>query len=213
MAELRIKIPEELMYRLEHERPNYLDRKAFVCLLLATALDRPGTLGAPSAAGAPSTSSLLSSSSIKEENKTFKNNMRARELLTPRDLGENPRAKRDPYARRQLPEDAVPPELADLEDLLREFWSVKKGTRSERAWKRLCNKLRTFAPADREPALQAACNAGWADIYEPAPPRPRPGQFAAPEPAPKHPASRLFMNGRWVDEEPPVTNPLLVDGF
>ena len=211
MPELRIKIPDELLYRIEQERPNYLDRKAFVCLLLASALDRPVTLGGPSAAGTPS-SSYLSSYSI-EEDKSFKNNTRARELLTPRDMGTNPRAKRDPYSRKQLPEDAVPTELADLEDLLREFWSVKKGTRSERAWKRLCNKLRTFAPKDREPALQAACNAGWADIYEPAAPRPRGGHFGANEPEPKHPAGRLFQNGRFVDEEPPVTNPLLKGAF
>ena len=46
MPELRIKIPEELEYRLEHERPSYLDRKAFVCLLLASALDRGLTIPA-----------------------------------------------------------------------------------------------------------------------------------------------------------------------
>jgi hypothetical protein len=170
-------------------------------------LDRPITLGVTSAAGTPSNSS---NSSI-EEDKTNKTNTRARELMTPRDLETNPRAKRDPYSRKQLPEDAVPEGLADLADLLREFWSVKKGTRSERAWNRLCNKLSTFAPKDREPALQAACNAGWADIYEPVPPRARTGMFGGfgTEPEGKHPASREFRNGRFVDEETPVANQVL----
>jgi hypothetical protein len=172
-------------------------------------LDRAFTLGGPSAAGTPSKS--VNSNTVIEEDKTNKTNTRARELMTPRDMETNPRAKRDPYSRKQLPDDAVPEDLADLADLLREFWSVKKGTRSERAWKRLCNKLSTFAPKDRVPALQAACNAGWADIYEPVPPRARTGQFGAygAEPESKHPASREFRNGRFVDEEALGTNPVL----
>ena len=208
MPQLNFTIPESLLARIDAAVPEYLDRKGFLCLLIDRALDSSGTLGATSAAGAPSISSLLTSS-IEEENKTYKNNTRARELLTPRDLGTNPRARRDPYARRMLPEDAVPVELKEVEDLLREFWSVKKGTRSERAWKRLCNKLSTFAPKDRVPALQAACNAGWADIYEPAPARPRFGSPSDPLDVPKHPASRLFQNGRFVDEDGPTTNPAL----
>lgn len=211
MPQLNFTIPADLLDRIDAAKPNYLDRKGFLCLLLDQALDNAGTLGAPSAAGAPS-SSISSFCSI-EEDKTNKTNTRARELLTPRDLETNPRAKRDPYSRKQLPEDAVPAELADLDELLREFWSVKKGTRSERAWKRLCNKLSTFAPKDRVPALQAACNAGWADIYEPVPPRPRAGQFGGIEAEVRHPASREFRNGRFVDEDGPTTNPALAGLF
>jgi hypothetical protein len=209
VPQLNFMIPADLLDRIDAAKPDYLDRKGFLCLLLDQALDKPGILGATSTAGAPS--SILSISSYIEEDKTNKQNTRARELMTPRDLETNPRAKRDPYSRKQLPEDAVPAELADQAELLQEFWSVKKGTRSERAWKRLCNKLSNFAPKDREPALQAACNAGWADIYEPLPPRARTGQFGGYgiEPDSKHPASREFRNGRFVDEEPPATNPAL----
>jgi hypothetical protein len=208
VPQLNFMIPADLLDRIDEAKPDYLDRKGFLCLLLDQALDKPGTLGATSTAGAPS--SILSISSYIEEDKTNKQNTRAREQ-TPLESEASPKAKRDPYSRKQLPEDAVPPALADQAELLQEFWSVKKGTRSERAWKRLCNKLSTFAPKDREPALQAACNAGWADIYEPLPPRARTGQFGGfgIEPDTKHPASREFRNGRFVDEEPPATNPAL----
>jgi hypothetical protein len=91
----------------------------------------------------------------------------ARELTSPRDREENPRAKRDPFSRKELPADAIPPELSMQGDLLQEFWAVKKGTRSERVWKRVCGKLLGWTPEERTEALTAACNAGWGDVFEP----------------------------------------------
>ena len=80
--------------------------------------------------------------------------------------------KKDAYASKHLPDSVqVPDAIVDCDQLLREYWSVKKGTRSERVWNRLCNKLAAWTPADRRKALEAAIASGWADVYEPKPDR------------------------------------------
>ena len=100
------------------------------------------------ASGSPSTSSIT--------NKTISSNKK----------------KKDAYASKHLPESIqVPDAIVDCDQLLREYWSVKRGTRSERVWNRLCNKLATWTPADRRKALEAAIASGWADVYEPKPDR------------------------------------------
>ena len=78
--------------------------------------------------------------------------------------------KKDAYASKNLPESVqVPDAIVDCDQLLREYWSVKKGTRSESVWNRLCGKLATWTPSDRRKALEAAIASGWADVYEPKP--------------------------------------------
>ena len=75
--------------------------------------------------------------------------------------------KKDPYEKKTLGDDLIPNDLLDCDQLLREFWSVKKGVRSERVFHRVINKLREWTPAVRRSALEAAANAGWPDVYEP----------------------------------------------
>ena len=75
--------------------------------------------------------------------------------------------KKDPYEKKTLGDDLIPNDLLDCDQLLREFWSVKKGVRSERVFHRVINKLREWTPAIRRSALEAAANAGWPDVYEP----------------------------------------------
>ena len=60
MAQLNFQIPDDLLERLDAQKPEYLDRKGFLCLLIDQALDTPVTLGVQSAAGTPSTSTLTS---------------------------------------------------------------------------------------------------------------------------------------------------------
>ena len=118
------------------------------------------------------------------------------ELLTPREKGTNPRArctskrtKNDPYARKTLKPDDIPAELKHLEDLLIEFWKVKKGTRSQTRWNRLVNKLSQWDDADQRAALTAACNSGWGDVFEQ---RPQASPFRQSQPEQQHPASKVF---------------------
>jgi hypothetical protein len=63
----------------------------------------------------------------------------------------------------------VPDDLAACADLLAEFWGCKKGTRSERVFKRICNKLKQWTPEQRQEALERAIAAGWGDVFEPRP--------------------------------------------
>ena len=81
--------------------------------------------------------------------------------------------KKDAFSVKHLPDSIqVPDAIVDCDQLLREYWSVKKGTRSESVWNRICNKLGAWTPSDRRKALEAAINSGWADVYEPKPDRP-----------------------------------------
>ena len=76
-----------------------------------------------------------------------------------------------------LGDDLIPNDLLDRDQRLREFWSVKKGVRSERVFHRVINKLRED-PAVRRSAPEAAANAGWPDVYEPRQPGGRQQQQA-----------------------------------
>ena len=87
-------------------------------------------------------------------------------------------AEKDAYAKKTLGDDLIPNDLLDCDQLLREFWSVKKGVRSERVFHRVVNKLREWTPAVRRSALEAAANAGWPDVYEPRQPGGRQQQQA-----------------------------------
>jgi hypothetical protein len=86
--------------------------------------------------------------------------------------------KKDLYEKKTLGDDLIPDDLLDCDQLLREFWSVKKGVRSERVFHRVINKLREWTPAARRSALEAAANAGWPDVYEPRQAGGRPQQQA-----------------------------------
>ena len=62
VPQLNFTIPADLLDRIDAAKPNYLDRKGFLCLLLEQQLDRAGTLGLASASEASPSSSYSSSS-------------------------------------------------------------------------------------------------------------------------------------------------------
>lgn len=160
----RIEIDDQLLARVQSQCPTYLTATGFINLLVDQALDRYCTLGKPSRApqapaaegGEGFTSS--SSSSTKEEN--F-------ETLSPKSKRGVQGGKRDPYRGRVISVELVPDDLLDCQQLLPEFWSVKKGTRSESVWNRVCGKLRGWTPEQRREALERAIAGGWGDVFEP----------------------------------------------
>ena len=158
--------PELYDYILKH-KPKALTVPAFCSLLIeqlaSETLDSPITLGEPSAAGSPSNSK---SSSLEEDlsltpNKT-KTRVRVREA--------------DPYKTKAISADLVPADLLDCQQLLPEWWAVKKGVRSEGVWKRVCGKLRGWTPEQRREALERAIASGWGDVFEPPAARANSGQ-------------------------------------
>ena len=158
--------PELYDYILKH-KPKALSVPAFCSLLIEQSacepLDNTITLGEPSEAGSPSTSY----SSSKEEELTTKTNktntrVRAREA--------------DPFKAKAISADLVPVDLVDCQQLLPEFWAVKKGTRSEGVWNRVCGKLRGWTPEQRREALERAIASGWGDVFDPPAARANSGQ-------------------------------------
>ena len=81
MAQLNFQIPDDLLERLDAQKPEYLDRKGFLCLLIDQALDTPVTLGVQSAAGTPSSSISSSTLEVSKEKKERK--VRKRAEITP----------------------------------------------------------------------------------------------------------------------------------
>ena len=142
--------------------PDYLDRKGFVCLLIDQALDGRVTLAerpASEGRGASSSSSIEETTSI-EVKKT------------------KTRAKpKDPFSGRQLPDNAIPNDLLDCQQLLEEFWAGKKGSRSTSIFNRICNKLRAWTPEMRREALERSISSGWGDVFEPAPSKAKQADF------------------------------------
>jgi hypothetical protein len=128
-------------------------------------------------------------------------------------INKNPRSKtqgaqapkKDPNRLKTLPTSSVPPDLADCSELIVEFWSVKKGTRSSQVLKRICNKLRNMTPQQRQEALERAIASGWGDVFQP---KKQTAYSPAQEPDMKHPAHRVFTADRGFDDQP-TTNPIL----
>ncbi len=148
-------IPADLLDRIDAAKPDFLDRKGFICLLLAQQLDTPLTLGVPSAAGTPSSSSI--EKPIEEELKPIKPKTNTRACAR----------GADPYKAKAISVDLVPSDLLDCQQLLPEWWAVKKGVRSEGVWRRVCGKLRGWTPEQRREALERAIASGWGDVFEP----------------------------------------------
>jgi hypothetical protein len=111
LAQLNFQLPDDLLARIDAARPEYLDRKGFLCLLIDQALDASVTLGVQSAAGTPSSSKAVKAvtSSKNISNKSFSLSFSA--------------------------------ELEPSRDLIEEFWRIKKGSKGETAWKLLTGEL------------------------------------------------------------------------
>lgn len=80
-----------------------------------------------------------------------------------------PPKPKDPYSARHLPEHAVPNDLLPVQQLLREWWSVKARGRSEAAFNRACSLLRRHNRAEQEQILEKAVIGGYQGLHEPAP--------------------------------------------
>lgn len=195
MPQLNFTIPDGLLAKIDAAVPEYLDRKGFLCLLIDRALDGGATLGATSAAGAPST--VLSSTRCTRK---------TRKQTAYIDIG-----------------GLIDSELLFFADDLKTWWALrrkqhgKQAIGTEQAWKASQNALlailRVHGRKVAQDTVTAALANGWRGIRESYAVLPKAVRAnEAPEPT-RHPASREFRNGRFVDEELPVTNPILKGAF
>ena len=141
--------------------------------------------------------SLPSFKAVTSSSKAVSSNARAfSEKLLAEEINHNPdrpaKAKKDPFSSKRISAELVPAELQRHADLIVDFWAIKKGTRSERAWNGLVNKLNGMTPEDQGKALAAAYDGGWATIYEPKADTPTQGKWKQPEPVTNHPAHKVF---------------------
>ena len=154
----RIEIDDSLLERAAMQCPTYLSTTGFINLILDQALDGGCTLGKPS---------LDRSQDERGEGFTSSSNTSSIEDISTKKKNKNNTRAKDSFASKSLDGVSIPDEIIDCDQLLREYWSVKKGTRSESVFNRICRKLAAWTPEDRRKALEAAANAGWADVYEP----------------------------------------------
>ena len=199
MPELRIIIPDELERKISAAQPEYLDRKGFICLVLDNALDNALKMLVSPAAG----------NTYGVDHKP--------PLQFPPDL----EVTNSPASTEAVPSKksnsfetlSLTPPLEKFEKLIREFFRLKKGSKSKTAWAHLMGGLikiqDKYGDAVVEEQLMAAINGRWAGItlknYE---------EFGIPKPKPqwqqepemKHPAHRDFTAERIAAERESTDN-------
>jgi len=188
VPQLNFTIPADLLDRIDAAKPNYLDRKGFLCLLLTSAIDKGLNLPACCAgAGTQQSKGFPAVTAFDAELGRSASDASAIptavEAVQPEiDQAPEPKKKqaraRDAYSVKAISPELIPDDLLDCQQLLPEFWAVKKGTRSEGVWNRVCNKLRQWTPEQRREALERAIASGWGDVFEPPAAKPAQQGFA-----------------------------------
>ena len=153
LTTLTVRVDQEgldFLDRLALQHEGILSKQGIVRLLLQHAqaagwdpLDRSVTLGEPSTKGEGSTSKAVSST----EEELNKQPLEIEAKKT------KPKKEKDVFSARVVSPDLIPADLLDCQQLLPEWWTVKKGVRSEGVWNRVCGKLRGWTPELRREAL------------------------------------------------------------
>ena len=145
MAQLNFNIPDELLARLDAQKPNYLDRKSFLCVLLDHHLTERATL-------------------VKRRGDTP-------ERVDP--MSEASSSKAVPLKEKKIKEKrfifSVPEDLSDFKADLLEYWREhKSGKKSEAAAKILisgCRKIKeNYGDKALAEQLELAKGYGWENI-------------------------------------------------
>ena len=185
-SQTRIAIDQAIIDRIDEIRPHYMDRTTFINFQL----DNVITLGSQAQPGDPLISSSKAVKAVSSNARAFSEKLLAEEIN--RNPDRPAKAKKDPFSSKRISAELVPAELQQHADLIVDFWAIKKGTRSERAWNGLVNKLNGMTPEDQGKALAAAYDGGWATIYEPKADTPTQGKWKQAEPVTNHPAHKVF---------------------
>ena len=160
-------LDEAFAAEIERHKPKSLALAAFCALLIEQALDTPDTLTERATAD-PRTSGDAIASGVSKAVSSLE------EELNKQPLEKKAKTKKakDVFSARVVSPDLVPADLLDCQQLLPEWWAVKKGVRSEGVWNRVCGKLRGWTPELRREALERAIAGGWGDLFEPKLPTP-----------------------------------------
>ena len=158
MPKVHLTIPADLLDQIDAAKPNFLDRKGFICLLLAQKLDTSGSLGGPSAAGTPSS---ISNSITSIEVNTV--------VSEPQEADPTPPSESQKRRNRKPPADGGP----EFEAFWKQYLAIKHRANGQtkpaaiEAWRKVTKEITT---AQLQAALTAAVNeqaratrdTGWA---------------------------------------------------
>ena len=192
MQTTTVKISSRVVDRVKAQKPEYIGVGGEIARLVEIALDNPNIMGG--AQGGPPSMAVISKAVTSKAvtSKAVTSNACALPVEQKKTSTQKPK---DPFSAKAISADLIPDDLKKnphLDELLIDFWHIKKGTRSERAFNGLVTKLRAMTPSDQIKALQEAYNGGWATVYEPKPDTPKQGKWNQPEPETKHPAYKVF---------------------
>ena len=157
-------LDEEFAAQIEAQKPKSLALAAFCALLIEQALDTSCTLTERATAD-PRTSGDAIASGVSKAVGFLEEELNQQPLLEAKKT--KPKKEKDAFSARVVSPDLIPADLLDCQQLLPEWWTVKKGVRSEGVWNRVCGKLRGWSPELRREALERAIASGWGDVFEP----------------------------------------------
>ena len=158
-------LDEAFAAEIERHNPKSLALAAFCALLIEQALDTPDTLTERATADPRTSGDAIASGVSKAVSSTEEElNKQPLEIKAKKAKSQKPK---NAFSARVVSPDLVPADLLDCQQLLPEWWAVKKGVRSEGVWNRVCGKLRGWSPELRREALERAIASGWGDVFEP----------------------------------------------
>jgi hypothetical protein len=163
--QIKILIDPTVLAQVDAVCPSYLSRTAFINQAVDLHLKGIDTMCYPkpqaTAEALEGSRPRLKAPKDKNSSQEQDSSLRVAEAIT------NKERARDLYKTKQLNPDLIPGDLLDVQQLLPEWWAVKKGVRSEGVFNRVCKALRGMTPEDRRTCLERATSGAWANIYEP----------------------------------------------
>ncbi len=236
MPQLNFSIPDALLAKLDAAKPEYLDRKGFLCLLIDEALTGGAKLPAYRVGAGTSSSTATKAQPTNEAtsetpvaSKGLETSVHSTNVCLGDGVGREhegdprrgeswtPRKKQNhlpSISRTQVSSDrAIRPDLQPFTDLIRDFWRIKGGSKGDRAWALLQTELvkikEKYGDAVVRQQIELAINGKWKGITEANYTRFLPkGPGGAPaQPETRHPASRVFTAKDF--EYASTTNPAL----
>ena len=195
---VNLHLPDDFVEHIESQKPRALALSAFCALLIERGLDKGGEIAKnlEQPGQAQGTAGLLP------------------EIATP-PVSLSGRQEKQPKSA-AFAATPLPAELETVRQTFVQFGKVKKGDRGEHGAKLAATGLRKIgekygwdvAREQLDLAVNNRCNGISLSNYE----KFLPKTATAAQPEFKHPAARVFRNGRFVDEDGPTTNPVL-EGF
>jgi hypothetical protein len=171
VPQLNFKISADLLDRIDAAKPDFLDRKGFICLLLSQQLTGGSKLPAY-CVGAGTTGESVTdfdvlpppARTLEEADPTPEKTLPS--VPSPIGMGEGVGRESERTPRKD-PKQVLPNLLAH-EDLIRDFWRVKGGSKGDRAWSLLLTELTKIqnqhGDAMLRQQIELAINGKWKGV-------------------------------------------------